>query len=160
MSSTRTKRFRDKFFLTPSASPRGSRCPTRRPAPPRAARSFEIKAEFSGSGCDEQRARRSGPEQPGDDGVGISDRAHGIDFGLDLLLGHGGSFDCGHAFRRFEKFIRRAAADFLAQELLDFRVGEQARLRGFLGEMPGSDCWRRVGMLRWPSKWLSQRNQP
>jgi hypothetical protein len=86
--------------------------------------------------------------------------AHGIDFGLDLLLGHEGSFDCGDAFRRFEKFIRRAAADFLAQELLDFRAGEQARLRGFLGEMPGSDCWRRVGMLRWPSKWLSQRNQP
>jgi len=33
--------------------------------------------------------------------------AHGIDFGLDLLLGHGFSFDCDYAIHRLEKFIRR-----------------------------------------------------
>jgi len=33
-------------------------------------------------------------------------------------------------------------------------------VRYYRGEMPGGDCRRHVGMLRWPFKWLSLRNQP
>ncbi len=40
-----------------------------------------------------------------------------------MSLRVGGSFDCGHAIHRLEKLIRLAAADFLTQAFLGFRVG-------------------------------------